>query len=60
MEIAKVTEFARALYNAQGDKAEADAARKAREHEEAGDSNEAEKWRAIRRAISQMRGPHES
>ncbi len=60
MEISKTTEFAHALYSAHGDKAEAEAARKAREFEDSGNAVEADKWRAIRRAISQIRGPHES
>lgn len=60
MEISKVTEYARSLYDAHGNKAEAEAARKARELEDAGNQEEAETWRAIRRAIAEIRGPHES
>jgi hypothetical protein len=60
MEMAKITEYARALYEAHGDKAEAEAAQKARQHEDAGDTEEAETWRAIRKAIGEMRGAHES
>lgn len=60
MEMAKITEYARALYDAHGDRAEAEAARKAKEHEDAGDNDQAETWRAVRRAISEMRGARES
>ena len=54
MEMAKITEYARALYEAHGDKAEAEAAQKARQHEDAGDAAEAETWRAVRKAISEI------
>ena len=60
MEIAKITEYARALYDAHGDKAEAEAAQKAKQHDEAGEASEAETWRAVRRAIREIRGAHES
>lgn len=60
MEISKVNEYARALYASHGDKAEAEAAQKAKKHEEAGDTQEASDWRAIRAAIRELRGPHES
>ena len=60
MEISKITEYARALYQAHGDKAEAEAARKAKLHEDAGETQEAEDWRSIRAAIREIRGAHES
>ena len=60
METAKVTQYARALYEAHGDKAEAEAAQKAKVREDAGDASEAETWRAVQRAIREIRGPHES
>jgi len=60
METAKITEYARALYNAHGDSAEAEAAQKARQHEDAGDTEQAKEWRAIRAAIREIRGAHES
>lgn len=60
MELTKISEYARALYSAHGDKAEAEAARKARESEDAGNDGEAETWRAIQRAVSQLRGPYAS
>jgi hypothetical protein len=52
----KIVEYARALYNAHGDKAEAEAAQKVRECEETGKTGEAEDWKAIRTAIKEMRG----
>jgi hypothetical protein len=60
MEKTKIAEYARALYKAHGEKAEAEAAQKAKHHEEAGEEQEAANWRAIRAAIREMRGAHES
>ncbi len=60
MEIAKIAEYARALYDAHGDKAEAEAAQRAKKHEDAGEQAEAETWREIRKAISEIRGARES
>ncbi len=60
MESTKIIEQAHALYTAHGDKAEAEAAQKAKKCEEAGDMAEATNWRKIRKAINQMRGPHAS
>ena len=60
MELSEIIEYARALYEAHGDKAEAEAAQKAKQYDEAGNAEEAETWRAIRNAISQLRGPHVS
>ncbi len=56
METAEVMKHARALYDAHGDKAEFEAAQKAREHEDAGRKTEAAQWRSIRSAIREMRG----
>ena len=53
----KASEVAHSLYRVRGDKAEADAARRIREYEDAGNTQEAESWRMIRAAIHQMRGP---
>ncbi|MEM8689761.1 MAG: hypothetical protein AAGF81_20735 [Pseudomonadota bacterium] len=55
-----IQEHARRLYEAHGDKAEYEAAQKARMHDERGEPEEAESWRKVREAISQMRGPHAS
>lgn len=60
MKISKITEHARSLYDAHGDKAEAEAAQKAMQHQEAGDTAGAETWGAIRNAIREIRGAHES
>ncbi|OSQ47258.1 hypothetical protein [Marivita geojedonensis] len=60
MDQVKTHEYARALYKAHGDKAQVEAAQKAKHHEDAGETEEAETWRKIQRAISEMRGPHES
>ena len=60
MDATKIAEFARALYEAHGDKAEAEAAQKAKQHEDAGEEKEAAQWRAVRAAIREKRGAHES
>ena len=60
MKIAEITQYARALYEAHGDKAEAEAAQKAKKLNDAGDATEAETWRAVQRAIREIRGAHES
>ena len=60
MESTKILEHARALYAAHGDKAEAEAAQKAKQYADAGDEAQSETWARIRKAISEMRGPHAS
>jgi len=50
-------QYARALYNAHGDKAEAEAAQKVVAAQGTGDQEEAEKWRLIRGHIKELRGP---
>ena len=60
MEMTKIAEYARALYEAHGNKAEVEAAQKVKQHEEAGESAEAETWRAVREAINDLRGVQES
>ncbi|MDR9426831.1 MAG: hypothetical protein RI538_01215 [Salibaculum sp.] len=60
MQIEKIAEYARALYDAHGDKAEAEAAQKARQHEEAGETEEAATWRDVQKAIRQLRGANDS
>lgn len=59
MDAIKTTEYARALLSAHGDKAAAEAARKMRACQDAGRTDEAEDWKRIRLAISEMRGPHQ-
>ena len=56
MQTAKITEYARALYAAHGDKAEVEAAQKAKSFETKGDVATTETWRAVRRAIKEFRG----
>lgn len=51
-----VSDYARALYDAHGDKAEAEAAQKMRAAEEAGNVGEMEQWRAVREAVRSLRG----
>lgn len=51
-----VADYAKRLLEAHGGKAEAEAAAKVREFEEKNDEEQAETWRRIRAAISEMRG----
>jgi hypothetical protein len=60
MDAIKTAEYARALYQAHGDAAEAEAARKARNCVDAGRTKEAEDWTAVRRTIRQLRGANQS
>jgi len=60
MTYAEIASYARALYNAHGDAAEAEAVQKASAAEAEGKADEAEDWRAIRRAISEIRGANVS
>ena len=50
-----VAEYARALYAAHGDKAEAEAAQKMAAAEAAGKADEVEQWRAVRAAVRALR-----
>lgn len=59
MDALRTSEYARALFAAHGDRAEAEAAQKMRECEVAGRPDEAEDWKRIRLAVSGMRGPHQ-
>ncbi len=56
MREAKIADYARRLLDAHGGKAEAEAAAKVREFEQAKNDAEAQTWRKIRAAISEMRG----
>jgi hypothetical protein len=51
-----IADYAKRLLDAHGGKAEAEAAAKARQFEEKRDAEQAENWRRIRAAISEMRG----
>lgn len=57
MKMQEIVQHAHALYRAHGDKAEAEAARKASAEEAAGNPGEAEVWEKIRRQIKELRGP---
>lgn len=60
MDPLKTAEYARALYSAHGDQAEAEAAKKMRECEAAGNKQQAQDWQAVRQTIRQIRGPNQS
>ena len=60
MDLKQTAQYARALFEAHGDKAEAEAAQKMNEAEEAGRAEEAEDWRAVREAVRAIRGSNES
>jgi hypothetical protein len=60
MEHKDLVQYARSLYDAHGDKAEAEAAKKAAAARSAGDIAEAEKWDKIRTQIRELRGARQS
>ncbi len=60
MQLPEVHDYARQLLSLHGDKARLVAAQKAIECEKRGDHQEAEDWRRIRDALTEMRGPHVS
>ena len=60
MEVAKIAQYARSLYDAHGDKAEAEAAQKAKQYLDEGEAEKAQTWKSIRLAISEIRGARES
>ncbi len=55
----KVADYARALFEAHGDKAEAEAAAKMVAAEKAGKPDEAEDWRKVREAVRALRGANQ-
>jgi len=55
----KVAGYARALFEAHGDKAEAEAAAKMAAAEAAGKPDEVEQWRAVREAVRALRGANQ-
>jgi hypothetical protein len=57
MNMQDIVKHAHALYEAHGDKAEAEAAQKATSEASAGNKEEAEKWEKIRAHIKELRGP---
>jgi len=54
-----VADYARALYEAHGDAAEAEAAQKMRAAEADGNAEELDQWRAIREAVRALRGANQ-
>lgn len=56
MNITRGAEMAHALYRAQGDKAEAQAAQRKRRARDAGNEADAARWRMIQQQIRQLRG----
>jgi hypothetical protein len=59
MQQADINSYARALFEAHGPKAAAEAAQKAVECERKGEQDESQTWRHIEEAIKLMRGPHQ-
>jgi len=55
-----LVQYARSLYDAHGDKAEAEAAQKAATARDAGKTDDAEKWGKIRSHIKELRGARQS
>jgi len=55
METVKIAEYARALLDAHGDKAEAEAAQKASALKAEGKAGEAEQWEKVRKTIHELR-----
>ena len=60
MKAVEIHDMARRLFDAHGDKAEAEAAQKAASLESEGKADEAADWQKVREAIRQIRPPHES
>ncbi len=60
MDTVHVDDYARRLYAAHGDRAEYEAARKARDCETRGADREALQWRRVRAVIRSLRGPNAS
>jgi hypothetical protein len=60
MQESEVYDYARQLLETHGDKAVAEAAKKACALEQQGESENAETWRHIEAALRLMRGPNES
>ncbi len=55
-----IQDCARRLYEAHGDKAEFEAAQRAKQHLKKGQKEDAQDWQRVRKAIAIMRGPHVS
>jgi hypothetical protein len=55
-----VDDYANRLFSAHGDRAEYEAAQKAKVCEESGNAEEAAQWRKVREKIRILRGPNAS
>ena len=53
----QIDDYAQRLYSAHGDRAEYEAAQRAKDSEAKGDAHAAEQWRKVRAAIRLIRGP---
>ena len=60
MDEINIHDYARQLLDAHGEKAVVEAACKARDCEQQGESEQAETWRRVEAALKLMRGPHVS
>jgi len=60
MDMNEIHDYARRFIGTHGAKAALEAAQKADECEKCGDTTQAEDWRRIQAAITEMRGPHAS
>jgi hypothetical protein len=60
MTAVQIDDYAQRLYDAHGDRAEYEAAQKARDSEQKGNAAAAEQWRQVRAAIRTIRGPNAS
>jgi hypothetical protein len=60
MDASQIDDVAQRLYRAHGDRAEYEAAQKAKQCESAGAEDEARSWRGVRERIRILRGANES
>jgi hypothetical protein len=60
MQAMEIQEHARKLHDARGELAIVEAAQRARDFEQQGDTQQAETWRRIEQALRLMQGPHVS
>ncbi len=60
MDMSQIDDYAQRLYSAHGDKAEYEAAQKAKAFEAQGNAESADQWRKVREKIRILRGPNVS
>lgn len=60
MSMIEIDDYARRLYQAHGDRAEYEAAQKAKDADSKGDASVADQWRRVRAKIRILRGPNMS